>query len=305
MGTAAKVTMIFLLTVAVSGFVWYSRQPPALTPGLAAETGVRETGTLDLLQLDAEPDINPKLVAAFEYFERELATQRREQEALRKSIAELNHTLLNIEVLDTNAHSDTGVDAAQLIDAEAATRTAAAAIPINRSRQRLTQNRLENAGFNSYEAEEILSTADRLAMERLNLQYEATREGWIRTSEYREALQEIPSIRTLVTDEYGDDGYDRYLYASGRSNRLVVNDVYRESPAAGAGLQAGDQVISMAGERIYTNSDLRQITNQGSAGETIPVVIERAGTRIEVYVPRGPLGVRVGRGYINPGDDGG
>jgi hypothetical protein len=305
MGTAAKVTMIFLLTVAVSGFLWYSRQPPALTPARAADTGVRETGTLDLLQLDAEPDINPKLVAAFEYFERELAAQRREQEALRKSIAELNHTLLNIEVLDTKAESDTGVDAGKLIDAEAATRTATAAIPINRSRQRLTQNRLENAGFNSYEAEEILSTADRLAMERLNLQYEATREGWIRTNEYREALQEIPSIRTLVTDEYGDDGYDRYLYASGRSNRLVVNDVYRESPAAGAGLQAGDQVISMAGERIYTNSDLRQITNQGSAGETIPVVIERAGTRIEVYVPRGPLGVRVGRGYVNPGDDGG
>ena len=108
MGTAAKVTMLFLLTVAVSGFLWYGRQPPALTPVEAADAGVRATGTLDLLQLDTEPDINPKLVAAFEYFERELAAQRREQEALRKSIADLNHTLLNIEVLDPNRQSEAG-----------------------------------------------------------------------------------------------------------------------------------------------------------------------------------------------------
>ena len=53
-----------------------------------------------------------------------------------------------------------------------------------------------------------------MAMERLNMQYQATREGWIDTERYRDALTDLPDVREVVTNDYGDDAYDRYLYAA-------------------------------------------------------------------------------------------
>lgn len=172
-------------------------------------------------------------------------------------------------------------------------------------RGKVQREDLVKAGFNSYEADEIVTLADQTTLNRLNLEYQATREGWRESPEYRERMAELPSIRDSISQQHGEEAYDRYLYASGRPNRIVVSDIYTSSAAEGAGLRPGDKVIAMANSRVYSVADLRSIATSGTEGELIPVTIERQGSQFEVFMPRGPLGVRTERGYENPTPDGG
>ena len=113
-----------------------------------------------------------------------------------------------------------------------------------------------------------------------------------------EALAEIQNAREFVQEEYSDDAYDRYLYASGQSNRVIVTDVLQESPAQQMGLQAGDVLISLDDQRIYSSRDIMSIAS-ASAG-SVPLTIRRDGQILQYYVESGPLGVRSRRGIENP-----
>ena len=160
-----------------------------------------------------------------------------------------------------------------------------------------------DAGFSDQDARDIIEQVDSMALERLNLRYQAAREGWLDTPEYAETMSELPDTREVLQNQYGAAAYDRYLYASGRSNRLVVGDVYQGSVAADAGLQPGDMVMEMADQRVYNTRDLMSIATQGSAGTTVPLVVQRGGALVQLYVPRGPLGIRARRGFENPGPE--
>lgn len=294
--TMFAVILLTLLSVLAIWLVQPSVEPAI--PGAGAPPGAAgaadDESTALLKALEDDPAVNPKVLAALQQLRADLDAQQRRQVELSQQLAQLDVTVFSMDAAE---------DAADANELPAAENPAGARSPGStgrRQRMRLSQERLVESGFTEYEAEDILTAADNIAMERLNLQYKATREGWLRTPEYAEAMRELPVLRNVMIEEYGEVGYDRYLYASGRPNRLVVTDVYRESPAATIGLQSGDRVIAMAGEPVYSDRDLRTIASKGSAGETVPVVIERDGTRFETYVPRGPLGIRAGRAYENP-----
>ena len=85
-----------------------------------------------------------------------------------------------------------------------------------------------------------------------------------------------------------------------RPNRVVVQDVMENSPAAIAGLRPGDTLVSAANRRIHSTRDLLQAANSGPVDEALRV--RRGNSTLDVYVPRGPLGVRTSRGYENPVD---
>ena len=63
--------------------------------------------------------------------------------------------------------------------------------------------------------------------------------------------------------EFGDDVYDSYLYAMGQGNRVMIASTLQDSPADVAGIRAGDTVLSYAGERVYSISDLQSATTSG------------------------------------------
>ncbi len=107
----------------------------------------------------------------------------------------------------------------------------------------------------------------------------------------------------VLQTTYGDDAYDRYLYASGRSNRLVVRDVYQGSPAEDIGLIPGDTVLSADNQRVYSSRDLMAITTNGSSGEIVLLTIQRDGSQFELYMPRGPLGITTKQASVNPGSE--
>ena len=94
----------------------------------------------------------------------------------------------------------------------------------------------------------------------------------------------------------GDASYERYLDATGQSTSIGVQQVMAGSPGQAAGLQTGDEVIAYAGERVFNISDLNQLILEGAPGQTVVVDVLRDGQQIQVYVPRGPIGITGGRG---------
>ncbi|MCZ6619803.1 MAG: PDZ domain-containing protein, partial [Gammaproteobacteria bacterium] len=118
--------------------------------------------------------------------------------------------------------------------------------------------------------------------------------------QYRSSIAKLPNTREFLQTTYGDEAYDRYLYAAGRSNRLVVRDVYQGSAAEDVGLLPGDTVLSWDNRRVYSSRDLMTIATDGSSGESVLLTIQRDGARFEVYMPRGPLGITTRQDSVNP-----
>jgi hypothetical protein len=277
--------LIVFVLAGAAAVAWVAERQFAPEPGAPAEKPVVEGSAGELIRaLGAEPELDPRVVAMLKRLQEELDAQKQAQHALRAELDALGRELRTIPDIDTGmpAAGDTPEDGT----------TGSTTLSRWLGRGQATRKRMESVGFQPYQVERILATADRLEMQRLDLQYQARREGWADTERYAEALRDIPSLRDTLTKEYGDDAYDRYLYASGHPNRVVVRKVYGNSPASMAGLASGDLVIALDGQRVYSERDMREIATSGSTGDSIAVVVERDGARFKVYIPRGPLGAR-------------
>ena len=158
------------------------------------------------------------------------------------------------------------------------------------------------AGIDTTTATEIRRRQDGLGLSEIYLRNQAEREGWLDTPGFAAKMAEIEGQRPSIRDEIGDQRYDRYLAALDQPNRVAVNEVLLESPAAAAGLQAGDVVLSYGETRIFAPTELVTATRAGTAGENVRMEILRQGRRLEIQVPRGPLGVSVAASRGNPGE---
>ncbi len=63
-----------------------------------------------------------------------------------------------------------------------------------------------------------------------------------------------------------------------------ITTVWRKSPAAGAGWQAGDVIVAINGDSISTQSDLRFQLKPRYAGDSLKVTLKRGGEEIETSV---------------------
>jgi C-terminal processing protease CtpA/Prc len=153
---------------------------------------------------------------------------------------------------------------------------------------------LAAAGLDAETAADIKYRQDDLTMNEMYLRDQATRENWMDSPRFREEMAKIDAQRTSMRDEIGDDdAYDRYLFALGQTNRVRVDDVLAESPAAGVGLQSGDMILRYGDTKLFAPRDLVDQTHRGELGEMVRLEVLRNGQRFEVEVPRGPLGLRV------------
>lgn len=159
---------------------------------------------------------------------------------------------------------------------------------------------LTAVGFTPARAEQVKKRLDKFALDRLSLWDTATREGWLNSEKYQQQLEEIQNDEDGFREDLGDTDYDRMLYALGEPNRVTVQEVMLGSASAASGIQAGDMILSYDGARVFKFEDLRGATVRGTAGELVPVTIQR-GDKVEaVYVPRGPLGVRLDAARVVP-----
>jgi uncharacterized membrane protein len=155
------------------------------------------------------------------------------------------------------------------------------------------RNSLVTAGVEPALADEILWRESRLELDRLNLRDLAVREGWVGTDRYREELNQLAVGERSVREEIGDTAWDRFLYDTGADNRVSVAALIQGSVAEGAGLQPGDLVEAYAGERVFGFAELRDATTQGESGELVAIRVRRGSGVVDLWVPRGPLGVRM------------
>lgn len=141
-------------------------------------------------------------------------------------------------------------------------------------------------------AADIRARLDSWALEALNLRDRAKREGWLDSDQYREQAQALEDAYRGLRPEIGDDAYDRLLYALGEDNRVRVRDVMQYSAAEQAGLLPGDRIIEYADQRVFATPELDALSDAGRAGSQVRVRVERDGELLDLYLPRGPLGIR-------------
>lgn len=156
------------------------------------------------------------------------------------------------------------------------------------------------AGIDATTVADIKRRHDDLAMAEIYLRDQATREEWLDSPRFTEELDAITAQRTSIRDDIGDEAYDRYLFAQGQTNRVRVDDVMLDSVAAQAGLQTGDIVLRYGEARIFGPDELVNETRSGRAGESVRLEIIRNGARLEIQVPRGPLGLRIAASQSEP-----
>lgn len=148
--------------------------------------------------------------------------------------------------------------------------------------------RLVNAGFSPDRADWINRRTAELRMQALQEEYRAARDG--EEFDSRAMLSGDDALRA----ELGDSDYERYRKAIGRPTSVGVRNVLASSPAEHAGLLPGDEVIAYGGERVFDVEDLNRLTFEGEPGETVALDVMREGQQIQLYVPRGPIGIMGG-----------
>lgn len=147
---------------------------------------------------------------------------------------------------------------------------------------------LVEEGLSAERAAYILQRESELRFAQMQAYYEA------RNAQDPEArLASLTDPDTALREEIGEAEYEKYLRANNRSTSVEVEGVMSSSPAASAGLQPGDEIVRYGGERVYNSRDLIEQAMEGEG--TVVVEVLRDGTSMQVIIPRGPLGIEVGR----------
>lgn len=86
------------------------------------------------------------------------------------------------------------------------------------------------------------------------------------------------------------------------SGGVLLADVRRGGPAEAAGLHGGDRVVSLAGTRIDNLYDMTYALQDHKPGESVDVVVLRAGVRLTLRATLGSRGERADRPAAAPRD---
>lgn len=155
--------------------------------------------------------------------------------------------------------------------------------------RRYQQRRIEGlvaGGYSEDEARRLLKQESEAQYDAMLASYEAQRNG---TSV--DAFASSRDSQALLREKLGDLEYERFLTAQGQATNVRIASVLDGSPGSSAGLLPGDQIVSYNGERTFSMSDLRQLTLQGTSGENVIIEIDRDGVRMQLNLPRGPIGM--------------
>jgi hypothetical protein len=136
-------------------------------------------------------------------------------------------------------------------------------------------------------------------MDRASILNNALREGWFLEERHS---AELAQLNQDLREEIGEEGYDRYLYALGKPNRLRAAKVFEGSPASEAGLMGGDLILRYDDVRLFKTGELVMAASRGELGAPVAMEILRNDRRLTITVRRGPLGVMLkpGRGAPIP-----
>lgn len=164
----------------------------------------------------------------------------------------------------------------------------------NAARGNAEERQLESlveAGFDEYQAEEIIRQTEEMQMAMLNARFEASQSG----EDFNAGEMQAQAVAEFRAD-LGEQDYERYLEATNQSTSIGVSNVLASSPAEIAGMQTGDEIVSYNGERVFNTNDLNRLTNLSDASGNVIVEVIRDGETISLSLPEGPIGITSGRG---------
>jgi len=213
----------------------------------------------------------------------EVASNARKK--LEKSITDLQ---LQISELNANLHNSN------------VTNTPDTANQTQSSTRWFNEEAMLSTGLSEAEIMEIKNQYETIEMEKLYLRDRAIRENWIGTERYTNELSALNGRFDSFRGQTNDNVYESLLYATGQSNRVVVQDVMQNSPASQAGIKAGDFLVQYGETRIFSAFDLRRAITDGEAGEEVKIELNRNGIGSTVYMPRGPMGIRMESTSVQP-----
>jgi hypothetical protein len=145
------------------------------------------------------------------------------------------------------------------------------------------------AGLAPDRADWILQRESELRYESMQARFEARNSG---TSQ--DFFDAALNSESMLRAEIGDADYEKYLDANNRPTAVSISGVMASSPGERAGLQPGDQIVNYDGQRVFSTWELVQQTMGGGEG-TVVVDLLRDGAPIQIVLPRGPIGVELGR----------
>jgi hypothetical protein len=266
----------------------------ALIYGHFADPGSRQAAKSEPLPSLPQPSGQHSMAEAFAISTESDSTriQLLEEQVryLNARIDELEHTLT--ASVEQEAPADTGTVAlnpASTIDT-----------PITRQNPLLTTDNLIKSGIGSVLAADIVRRKNEFDLKLLELRDRAAREGYLGTARYQRELNALMEQNVVLRDEIGDDAYDRYLFTTGQTNRVKIASVMMGSPAEQAGLKSGDMILGYNERPLFSWNELQDATTQGERGEYVNVSVMRNGQLFNLWVPRGPLGVRLGTVRVRP-----
>ena len=147
------------------------------------------------------------------------------------------------------------------------------------------------AGLAPNRADWILQRESELRYESMQARFEARNSGTPQDFFSDTALNPESMLRA----EIGDADYEMYLEANNRPTTVSISGVMASSPGERAGLQAGDQIVNYNGQRVFSTWELVQQTMGGGDEGTVIIDLLRDGAPMQIVLPRGPIGVEVGR----------
>jgi len=103
-----------------------------------------------------------------------------------------------------------------------------------------------------------------------------------------------------VRARLGEEDYDALLYAIGQENRLMVTQVPEGTPGALAGVQPGDELLSVDGQRIFNRIELNWLEAGLDDAGRIPITVLRGGELVQLWVENGRMRVGLERIYQSP-----
>ena len=234
-----------------------------------------------------EPGADASLDERLQHLEQALAEEREARIALEDTLAMLFEELDRLEGTDERAAARLQAAAENERQARAAERRGRRnEADWVRSYQERRVATLIEGGFSDEEARRALQLESEASFKAMQRAWEAQRSG-----ESIDVMASMNNPQSILRAEMGDDAYARYLAAQGQPTAIRITQVLGGSPANSAGLQPGDELVSYNGERVFNVMELRNGTMQGQPGEDVVIEIERDGVRMQLTLPRGPIGI--------------
>lgn len=84
----------------------------------------------------------------------------------------------------------------------------------------------------------------------------------------------------------------------------VVDEVKSETPAAKAGVKAGDVVVAFDGERVRSARQLERLVDETPAGRAVKMSVVRAGTKVDLDITPEASSMATAMSHVFPGEPG-